>query len=70
MPIYGYRPSFGSKKMRRKKRERLKTGPRGERRPMSETANAVRVMEIATALTEEEYADGLRREPKPKVRIL
>ena len=54
----------------RKKRERLKTGPQGERRPMSETANAVRVMEIATGLAEEEYVDGRLREKKPKVRIL
>lgn len=50
--------------------ERKVTGPRGERRPMSDTANAVRIMEIATGLAEEEYADPLNRpEKKAKVRI-
>ena len=47
------------------------TGPKGERRPMSETSNAVRIMEIATGLAEEEYAPGFSPpEKKPKVQIL
>ena len=51
--------------------ERKVTGPRGERRPMSDTANAVRIMEIATGLAEEEYADPFSApEKKPKVRVL
>ena len=47
------------KLMRKKKKtgERFKTGPHGEKRPMSETANAVRIMEIATGLAEEEYVN-------------
>ena len=51
--------------------ERKVTGPNGERRPMSDTSNAVRIMEIATGLAEEEYAPGFERpEKKPKVRII
>lgn len=66
MPTY-YRTTEGMKTM--KKRERRKIRPDGEIRPVSETANAVRRMEIATGLCSEEYADGLRCK-KPKVRIL
>ena len=51
--------------------DRKVTGPRGERRPISDTANAVRIMEIATGLHEEEYDDPFTRpEKKKKVRIL
>lgn len=50
--------------------ERKTTGPSGERRPMSETANAVRIMEIATGLAEEEYASGLPAPKKKRTRIL
>ena len=51
--------------------DRKVTGPQGQRRPMSEHANAVRIMEIATGLAEEEYAPGhFPPEKKPKVRIL
>lgn len=51
--------------------ERKVTGPQGQRRPMSEHANAVRIMEIATGLAEEEYAPEFERpEKKPKVQIL
>ena len=58
------------KKVRKKGTERFKTGPKGEKRPMSVTSNAVRVMEIATGLREEEYMDGRRPPPKKRVRIL
>lgn len=50
--------------------ERKVTGPDGQRRPMSDTSNAVRIMEIATGLREEEYAPGRYPESKKKVRIL
>lgn len=51
--------------------DRKVTGPHGERRPMSDTTNAVRIMEIATGLAEEEYAPGFSGpEKKPKVRII
>ena len=51
--------------------DRKVTGPRGERRPMSDLANAVRIMEIATGLREEEYAPGFfPPEKKSKVRII
>ena len=51
--------------------ERKVTGPQGQRRPMSDTANAVRIMEIATGLAEEEYAPGYPiPEKKAKVQIL
>ena len=61
----------GEKKVGAKKgTERFKTGPKGEKRPMSVTSNAVRVMEIATGLREEEYVDGMRRPPKKRVRIV
>ena len=51
--------------------DRKVTGPDGQRRPMSDTANAVRIMEIATGLAEEEYAPGhYPPKKKPKVRIL
>ena len=46
------------KKSKRKHQHRI--GPHGEKRPSSVTANAVRVMEIATGLAEEEYVDGTR----------
>ena len=56
---------------RRAALDRKMTGPQGQRRPMSEHANAVRIMEIATGLAEEEYAPGhFPPEKKPKVRIL
>ncbi len=52
-------------------RDRKVTGPQGQRRPMSDQANAVRIMEIATGLAEEEYAPGFEcPEKKPKVRIV
>ena len=60
----------GEKVSTKKGTERFKTGPRGEKRPMSVTSNAVRVMEIATGLREEEYVDGMRRPPKKRVRII
>ena len=51
--------------------DRKVTGPKGERRPISESANAVRIMEIATGLAEEDYAPGFfPPEKKPKVRIV
>lgn len=37
---------------------------------MGETANAVRIMEIATGLREEEYAPRVERPEKKKVRII
>ena len=46
------------KKAKQKQRHRI--GPHGEKRPFSVTSNAVRVMEIATGLAEEEYVDGSR----------
>ena len=53
------------------KKERFRIGPNGEKRPFSVTSNAVRVMEIATGLREEEYVDGAQRPPpKKKVRII
>ena len=51
--------------------DRKVTGPQGQRRPMSDTANAVRIMEIATGLAEEEYAPGYTiPERKPKVQVV
>ena len=48
-------------------RDQKVTGPRGEVRPADDFANAVRVMEIATGLAEEEYAPGHPRpEKKPQ----
>ena len=48
-------------------RDHKVTGPYGERRPMGKHASAVWIMEIATGLTEEEYAPGFGRpEKKPK----
>ena len=38
--------------------ERHRIGPHGEKRPLSSVSNAVRVMEIATGLRQEEYVDG------------
>ena len=78
MPNYlqiGYKPKRKRPMTKAERRQvaldRKVTGPRGERRPMSDQANAVRIMEIATGLTEEEYAPGFERpEKKPKVRIL
>lgn len=77
MPGYqiGYKPK---RKRPMTKAERHKaaldrkvTGPQGQRRPMSDQANAVRIMEIATGLAEEEYAPGFSPpEKKPKVQIL
>ena len=52
------------------KKERFRIGPNGEKRPFSVTSNAVRVMEIATGLREEEYVDGRRPPPKKRVRII
>ena len=71
----GYKPKRKRPMTKAQRRQaaldRKVTGPHGERRPMSETANAVRIMEIATGLAEEEYAPGFPRpEKKPKVRIL
>lgn len=59
MPTFAY---YSRSAMKPKKKtdptKRQRTGPHGERRPMSPTSNMVRVMEIATGLREEEYADG------------
>ena len=52
------------------KKERFRIGPNGEKRPFSVTSNAVRVLEIATGLREEEYVDGRKPPPKKRVRIL
>ena len=60
MPTYGYKPPEEKKVSKGKSKERHRVGPHGEKRPMSETANAVRIMEIATGLAEEEYVDGTR----------
>ena len=62
--------NYVAPKVKTMKKERFKTGPQGQRRPQSVTSNAVKVMEIATGLREEEYVDGLPRAKKPKVRIL
>ena len=40
-----------------KKKEAYVIGPHGEKRPMSPTANAVRIIEIATGIREEEYVE-------------
>ena len=50
--------------------ERFKTGPKGEKRPMSSLSSVVRAFEVATGQREEEYVDGARRPPKKKVQIL
>ena len=62
MPTYSYAPGTGRKKMgkKTKPKERHIVGPHGEKRPLSPVSNMVRVMEIATGLREEEYADGSR----------
>ena len=36
----------------------MTVGPKGEKRPVSTTSNAIHVMKIATGLAEEEYVDG------------
>ena len=64
-----YRMTDGMKSTK-KRAERHKTGPKGEQRPMSETGNSVRVMEIATGIVEEEeYTNGRHPESKQWVRI-
>ena len=79
MPKYGLQIGYKPKRKRpmttaerqQAALDRKVTGPQGQRRPMSDQANAVRIMEIATGLAEEEYAPGFERpEKKPKVRIL
>lgn len=62
MPTHPYAPGTGRKAMGKKTRRKQphRIGPHGEKRPFSSTANAVRVMEIATGLAEEEYVDGTR----------
>ena len=64
MPTYPYvPPKSKEKKMKKaKKKERYVIGRNGEKRPVSVTSNAVRVMEIATGITKEEYVD----QPKSK----
>ena len=71
----GYKPKRKRPMTKAERRQaaldRKVTGPQGQRRPMSDQANAVRIMEIATGLAEEEYAPGFERpEKKPKVRII
>ena len=56
--------------MEKGKPKRHKTCPKGEIRPMSETSNAVRTMEIAIGLADEQYTDGRRPKLKRRVRIL
>ena len=46
--------------------ERHRVGPNGEKRPVSHTANAVRIMEIATGIREEEYVSVKKRKKKLK----
>ena len=78
MPNYlkiGYKPKRKRPMTKAERKQaaldRKVTGPRGERRPMSEPANAVRMLEIATGLRDEEYAPGsFPPEKKPKVRII
>ena len=60
MPTYGFKLPKEKKVSKGKSKERHRVGPHGEKRPMSETGNAVRIMEIATGLSEEEYVDGTR----------
>ena len=59
MPTYYFKIPQEKKvgKKSKRKKERYVTGPSGEKRPMSVTSNAVRVMQIATGITEEEYVD-------------
>ncbi len=40
-------------------------GPKGEKRPACEVANAIHVMKMATGLAEEEYVEDTPKE-KPK----
>ena len=79
MPKYGLQIGYKPKRKRPMTKaerhqaalDRKVTGPQGQRRPMSDQANAVRIMEIATGLAEEEYAPGFSPpEKKPKVRII
>ena len=60
MPTSHYKWGFKmpTKKTKTEPKERHTVGPHGEKRPLSPISNAVRVMEIATGLREEEYADG------------
>ena len=61
----------GEKKVGAKKgTERFKTGPKGEKRPMSSISSVVRAFEVATEQREEEYVDGMRRPSKKKVQII
>ena len=59
MPTDGFKlPEEKSvKEKTQRKKEPYITGPNGEKRPMSVTSNAVRVMQIATGMTKEEYTD-------------
>ena len=59
MPTYGYKPpeEKSVEKKTKRKKERYVVGPNGEKRPTSVTSNAVRVMQIATGITEEEYVE-------------
>ena len=55
----------------KKPKERFRTGPHGEKRPISSLSSLVRAMEVATGQREEEYVDGAKRPPpKKKVRII
>lgn len=69
MPTANYvMPKSDTKKS--KKGERYIIGPNGEKRPAGAYASAIRVVEIATGIREEEYVDGKPRKKKKKVRIL
>ena len=60
MPTSGYKGEIKllPEKTKTEPKKRYTIGPHGEKRPLSSVSNAVRVMEIATGLREEEYADG------------
>ena len=66
MPTHGFKLPEEKKVNKDKSKERNRVGPSGEKRPMSETGNAVRIMEIATGLSEEEYVDGTRGRKRKK----
>lgn len=63
MTVHGYKPPQENTMRVVVGKPRYRRGPNGEKRPVSDVSNAVRIMEIATGIREEEYYDDV---PKHK----
>ena len=42
----------------------MRTGPRGEKRPVSSVSSMVKAMKVATGIEKEEYVDGSDKQPR------